>query len=267
MKKTVRQFLINNNFYYPLRYSLVFRLYQLCFKIQDIRRQTHELAFYQSFLSSCKLIFDIGANDGHKTATFLELADKVVCCEPDKLSYKILKTRFRNRKKNVFIENKAVSDQTGFAEFHIHHPGSAFNTLSTKWKQLLETDSQKKWNEKIIFSAKEKTEITTLDTLIEKYGAPDFIKIDVEGSEMLVLNGLSRRLACLSFETLLPDCLTELQGCLSAVNKLDSSSAYNIAKDEELLFPNFISLAELEKWAISYSEDSFTFEIIVKMHA
>jgi FkbM family methyltransferase len=267
MKKAIKKFLITNGLYYPLRYSFIFHLYQLLFKPHDISQQRREVAFYRSFLGSCDLIFDIGANDGHKTEAFLKLGDKVVCCEPDDLNHKILRVRFRHRKKKVFIENKALLDTTGYAEFYIHHPGSAVNTLSAKWKELLETDNKKKWNQQISFSDVVKTETTTLDILISKYGVPDFIKIDVEGSESLVLQGLTQRVACLSFETLLPNYIAEMRDCLSAINKLDRFATYNIAKDEKLLFPDFVSQAELEKWTNGYPKDPYTFEIIAKINA
>jgi len=39
-----------------------------------------------------------------------------------------------------------------------------------------------------------------LDALIEQYGRPDFIKIDVEGAELDVLCGLNQSVPALSFE-------------------------------------------------------------------
>jgi uncharacterized membrane protein len=42
--------------------------------------------------------------------------------------------------------------------------------------------------------------VTTLNDLIERYGHPDFVKIDVEGCEADVLKGLSSRVPLISLE-------------------------------------------------------------------
>jgi FkbM family methyltransferase len=264
MKTAIKKILLKKGLYYPLKYSRLFHLYQLIFKPSEIRQQQLEITFYKSFLPACELIFDIGANDGHKTEAFLKMSGKVVCCEPDSESFKILQTRFRNKKKRVFLENKALSDKKGHAEFHIHHPGSAFNTLSGKWMKLLEEDNMKKWNEQIKFTQTQTVETTTLDQLINKYGVPDYIKIDVEGFEQWVLKGLSQKVSYLSFETLLPDYTSEMDNCLSVINTLDTSATYNIALHEKLTLPHFVSKNELEKKLNSY-KNPISFEIIVKM--
>jgi hypothetical protein len=50
------------------------------------------------------------------------------------------------------------------------------------------------------WTGKQTIEVTTLDSLIEEFGSPGFIKIDVEGYEFEVLSGLSRPVRALSFE-------------------------------------------------------------------
>jgi FkbM family methyltransferase len=264
IKKRIKKILYKKGLYYPLKYSRPFHLYQLLFKPAEIKQERREIIFYKSFLPPCKLIFDIGANDGHKTAAFLSISEKVLCCEPDSQNFKILQTRFRNKKKRVILENKALSDKEGFSELHIHHPGSAFNTLSGKWMKLLENDNMEKWDEQIKFTGTQTVKTTTLDQLIEKYGVPDFIKIDVEGFEQWVLKGLSRRVAWLSFETLLPDYATELQNCLSHIQNLDNFALYNIAQHEKLLFPKFVSKNELSEW-LNINNIALSFEVVVKM--
>ncbi len=40
----------------------------------------------------------------------------------------------------------------------------------------------------------------SIDTLIDTYGIPDLIKIDVEGAEELVVKSLTKKVKCLCFE-------------------------------------------------------------------
>jgi FkbM family methyltransferase len=265
MKQAIKNLLISRGLYNNFKYSRLFWLYQYLFKKEVIVQHKTEGKFYQSFLTSTPLIFDIGANDGHKTAAFLSIAQKVVCCEPDEENLSILYARFRNKKHRVFIEPLAITDKTGTVDFLLHHKGSAFNTLNPRWKDVLEKDKLVKWNELISFSKEVKqVPATTLDELIKKYGVPGFIKIDVEGGEQNVLSGLSQRIACISFECLLPDFKPELLECLQIINRLEYTATYNIASYEKLLLPNFIQLQELLHWISNISIHHF--EIIVKMN-
>lgn len=264
IKEVIKERLKSRGLYYPLKYSSFFRVYQWLFKRKEIKREKREIVFYKSFLSSCNLIFDIGAYDGHKTLAFLVISKKVVCCEPDSENFKILQTRFSNNKKRVFLENVALSDKEGVAELYIHHPASAFNTLSKRWMKLLEEDNMEKWDESIKFTNATSVQTTTLDSLINKYGVPDFVKIDVEGFEQWVLKGLTHRISYLSFETLLPDYANELHACLSSVENLDPSATYNIARNEKIIFPEFVSRKEIEQWFVKNS-NALSFEVVVKM--
>jgi FkbM family methyltransferase len=266
MMKPLREFLKRSGSYEYIRYSFFFRLYARLFKRQVIQDHEKEVAFYKTFLPGhCPLIFDIGAYDGHKTAAFLELAGKVVSCEPDKHNFRTLRIRFRNNRSAVMLENKAVSDHVGTDTYYIHHAGSAFNTLNPKWKQLLEADQEKRWNETIRFSEAVTITLTTLDELIHKYGRPYFIKIDVEGYELTVLKGLSQKVPYLSFECLLPDCKTELLDCLAHLYQLDNKVVFNAAFEERLEFVHFLSYHDMINW-VSNEAAPRCFEIVSKMN-
>jgi FkbM family methyltransferase len=265
MMKTIRELLKNTGCYEYIRYSFLFRLYARLFKRQVIKEHLKEVAFYRSFLPhQVPLIFDIGAYDGHKTAAFLEMAGKVVSCEPDQHNFRTLRIRFRNRRSSVILENKALSDQSGTETFYVHHAGSAFNTLNPKWKQLLEADDVSRWNEKIEFSTEVNISLTTLDQLISQYGSPYFIKIDVEGYELTVLKGLSKKIPFISFECLLPDCKTELLACLDHLYYLDDKVLFNSAYEEKLEFERFLSYYDMVQWITNEAKPR-CFEIVAKM--
>ncbi len=69
------------------------------------------------------------------------------------------------------------------------------------------------WNRRV------EIETTTLDLLIERFGAPAFIKMDVEGAEPGVLAGLSHPVRALSFEYL-PRALDYACVCLERLRAL-----------------------------------------------
>lgn len=251
--------------YEYLRYSFLFRWYAGLFKRQFITGHLKEVAFYKTFLpGNCSLIFDIGAYDGHKTAAFLELANKVVSCEPDQHNFRTLRIRFRNHRSAVVLENKALSDHLGAETYYIHHAGSAFNTLNPKWKQILEADEECRWNEKIQFSKEVSIPLTTLDVLISQHGVPCFIKIDVEGYELPVLKGLSQKVPFISFECLLPDCKTELLDCLLHLYKINDKVVFNAAYEERLEFAHFLSYQHMLQW-INNEAPARCFEIVAQM--
>lgn len=263
MKQAFKQFLQRIGVYERLRWSPVFGLYRRLFQPRQREAALRERSFYASFLKPCPLIFDIGANDGHKTEAFLHQARTVVACEPDATNFHTLQVRFRNRRRRVHLEQKALGAAPGRLPMQVHHPGSAFNTLNPRFKTITEADELQRWNEKIAFGGSTEVEVTTLDALIDRYGQPSFIKIDVEGYELEVLRGLGRPVACLSLECLFPEFRPELEQSRALLRRLDPALVYNIALHERLVYDHWLSDAELDRYLEFWTEPHF--ELVVRM--
>ena len=133
------------------------------------------------------LVFDVGANRGEMTATFLELGARVVAVEPTPDLAALVERRYRS--KRLAVEACAIGGEPGTATLHL---GSydEHSTLSDEWKDLVPD----RWAGSI------EVPVRTLDQLIADHGVPGFVKIDVEGYELEVLKGLSRRVPAVSFE-------------------------------------------------------------------
>jgi len=137
--------------------------------------------------STKKLAFDIGANRGDTTAELLTQYNKVVCFEPTPSLQSHLQQRFQNS--NVEIVNKGLANSEGIKTFFISDTwGGVLSTLAENWKTKSRFVNVGNWHEQVSIQT------TTLDKAIEYYGIPDFIKIDVEGYEYEVIQGLTKLL-------------------------------------------------------------------------
>ena len=130
------------------------------------------------------LVFEIGSNIGQYS---LQIAEKIgekgklICVEPDSdnfafLSFNIIK----NGCKNVHLGNEAVADQQGQTTFYKDTmTGGRMGSLIREYSG---THFQGK---------SEEVKTTTIGVLIDQYGIPDFVKVDVEGAEDLIFNNTS----------------------------------------------------------------------------
>lgn len=244
MTGILKQTLLKMGLYHRAKFGFPGRIYALLFKSNQNRQNLREFHFYHSFLSDPDLIFDIGANDGHKTIVFAAMAKQVIACDPDPFNQDVLKLRFRY-KKNVFVEPLAVADKEGISDLYVHQPGSALNTLNPVWKAILEKRNIGRWKEHVLFSGITiAVRTTTLDALIVKYGKPDMIKIDVEGYEKMVLMGLTSPIDHISFEVLLPEFMEESLDCIYRLISLNANYRFNYAQEEKLMLPHFILPSE-----------------------
>jgi FkbM family methyltransferase len=222
--------------YHRLKASRVYDLYWLVFGRRILYERRTEVDFYRRLLPGFRqgdLIFDIGANHGAKTDVFLRLGARVVAVEPDETNAMALRQKFLNwrlLKKPVVVETKAVSEKSAVELLWIDEPGSAKNTLSQKWVELLRADPHR-FGRSLSFSQQREVRTTTVEDLMAAHGVPAFIKIDVEGAEPRILRGMKRPVPCLSFEVNLPEFRPEGLECISSLHGIDTNGRFNYAVD------------------------------------
>src|SRR5450755_1403866 len=196
LKRTAQTTLQRLGLYHRIKSSVAYDLYWRLVNPALLAARDEEVAFFRRVLGGFQandLVFDIGANQGHKTDIFLRLGSRVIAVDPDQTNGRILRENFlqnRLRKRPVTVVTKAVSDQSGLETMWVDKPGSAKNTLNSKWVETLQSDAGR-FGQTLEFQNKVEVETVTLDELIRLYGQPFYIKIDVEGHEPGVLRGLS----------------------------------------------------------------------------
>lgn len=186
--------------------------------------------FYRQFLQPGDLAFDIGAHLGNRTQAWIDLGARVVAVEPQPVCIDYLKARFEG-KPGFTLVPFAVGASDADLPFKISalHP-----TLSTgreeDWQNKINEYSTVKanWEEKIIVKQH------TLDQLISTYGVPRFCKIDTEGFEWEVIQGLHQVIPQLSVEFLAFDKMR----VISCIERLAALADYTL---------NF-SFGESQQW-------------------
>jgi len=113
-------------------------------------------------------------------------------------------------------------------KFFVEEDGSAYNTLNEKERDWLVSIRQQKIREVLV-------PVSTLDNVILKYGTPNFLKIDVEGGELEVFNGLSHPVPVICFEANLPRFRDE---SICIVKRLSSNSTarFNLRLENNFVF-------------------------------
>lgn len=146
-----------------------------------------------------KLIYDIGMHSGRDTEFYLKKGFNVVAVEADAKHVANAKKKFEKEieEGSLVIIDKAIAP-AGVDEitFYINDKFDDWGTIRPDWNRGMSSDFK---------TVTVKT--VQLQNIIEKHGMPYFMKIDIEGADMLCLQSLQQMNASpemLSIELLTP---------------------------------------------------------------
>ena len=214
-------------------------------------RARRDRQFYAQFVGAGALCFDIGAHVGNRVGALLQLGANCVAVEPQPAFAALLRW-FYGRHPAFRLEQTALGAATGTAALQISRRTPTVSTTAADWKERVGRSAsfaRVSWDETV------PTEMTTLDRLIERYGLPNFCKIDVEGSELSVLQGLSRPLPLLSLEYI-PAVVADALACVA---RLECLGAYeynwSTGESQRLRADRWLSADEMESRLRSFASD------------
>jgi len=131
-----------------------------------------------------KLIFDVGLNVGQDTAFYLSQGYRVLAIEADPTLAQSNRERFQRdiEAGNLEILNVGIAKEEGCAEFWISEGRPQFNSFH---KEIAARDCRRHYSIEVPTSR--------FGTVLKRFGVPCFLKIDIEGNDMLCLEDLDSR--------------------------------------------------------------------------
>ena len=162
----------------------------------DPGRERAMRRLYRRFVRPGDLVFDLGAHVGDRTSAFRALGAHVVAVEPQPSLARFLRVT-QGWRARVTVVEAAVGAAPGRVTLRVNRANPTVTTASDAFVAAAHGApgwQGQRWDGEV------EVPLTTLDALIERFGRPAFVKIDVEGFEAEALAGLSQPLPALSFE-------------------------------------------------------------------
>jgi FkbM family methyltransferase len=141
------------------------------------------------------LIFDVGCHRGEDSRFYLRKGFRVVAVEANPVLCRQLREAFSREMASgqfVLVE-KAIAEVPGEVEFFVNSAHSIWGTIRG---EFVERDKEN--FSKIVVPS------VTFNSLLQRYGVPHYLKIDIEGADMLCVESLlseTDRPDFVSFET------------------------------------------------------------------
>lgn len=138
------------------------------------------------------MYFDIGSNLGKWSLANITQCDKIISVEASPITFCRLVSNCQNDK--LVLLNYAVCNNNGDDITFYQADCHLVSTINKDW---LTKETSRFYN----YPYTETTcKTITIDKLIEQYGLPDLIKIDVEGGEYECIISLTQKVKLLCFE-------------------------------------------------------------------
>lgn len=217
----------------------------------------HCRGFYRQFVDRGGLCFDIGANRGDRAAILLAIPARVVAVEPQSICHGLLEARFASRR-GLTLVRAAVGSAPGEADLLVadDQEASVLATLSQQWIDSVRASGR---FSRFSWTPTERVSVTTLDALIDRFGEPQFCKIDVEGYEHEVLLGLTTAIRALSLE-FTPERMETTVACVGRLLDLgDYEFNYSLNESLVLASHRWMTAYQLHDALALFWSDTVTF--------
>jgi len=130
------------------------------------------------------LIYDVGAHRGEDTDFYLRKGFRVVAVEADPVLAAKLRENFASaiHSGQLAVVEAAVADVPGEIEFFHNEQSSVWGTIHQEWAER---------NEKMgAPSSRVKVRAVRFEDLLREFGVPYYLKVDIEGADMLCISAL-----------------------------------------------------------------------------
>jgi FkbM family methyltransferase len=131
-----------------------------------------------------QLIYDVGAHLGEDTHFYLKKGFKVVAIEANPVLAEKLRERFRSNLADgsLVVVNAAIAENAGEVGFYVNQSLSVWGTIRPAWGERNAFGGSPS---KLI-----KVKAIIFPEVLSKHGVPYYLKIDIEGADVLCLEGL-----------------------------------------------------------------------------
>jgi len=131
------------------------------------------------------LIFDVGCNDGQDSDFYLKKGFRVVAVEANPALCERLKERFAEEiaEGRFVLVEEAIAEHEGEVEFYLNEKEDIRSTIMPGHAERAAALGRP--------PTKTVVPSITFPSLIERFGVPYFMKVDIEGADWLCLEGLT----------------------------------------------------------------------------